>query len=153
MGSGDDREPPEITINSTIDPRFSIEGNGDSVLIINVFAPELNGSVVYCRDQDLGDIVASFALMSTRMLKYTSLHSALCVLLCVCVYASVLSVCVSIYLRVLFSARLPLSVSATVVLCLVLSSVYVSLFVRHFPPLCLPHSPFLSFSVSVYFLC
>ncbi|CAI8044916.1 hypothetical protein GBAR_LOCUS24872, partial [Geodia barretti] len=55
----------EITINSTIDPRFSIEGNGDSVLIINVFAPELNGSVVYCRDQDLGDIVASFALMST----------------------------------------------------------------------------------------
>ena len=61
-------EPPEITIDPNVDIRFSIEGQGGSVLVIDIFAPELNGSVIYCRDESMGDLVAFFTLMSTRML-------------------------------------------------------------------------------------
>lgn len=60
-------EPPEITIDPNVDIRFSIEGPGGSVLVIDIFAPELNGSVIYCRDETMGDLVAFFTLMSTRM--------------------------------------------------------------------------------------
>ena len=48
--------------------RFSIFGNGNSFLVIDVFAPELNGTVIYCRNE-VGRYAADFTLRSTR--KYT----------------------------------------------------------------------------------
>ena len=85
-------DPSEIPINTTTDPRFSIEGEGDSLLIINEFAPELNGSVIYCRDEDMGDRVA-FTLMSTRMI---FLYSTFTFCLCVCITHSVFLRCLSV---------------------------------------------------------
>ena len=46
--------------------QFSIDGSGNSILIIHVFTPELNGSVVYCRDEMLGREAANFTLVATR---------------------------------------------------------------------------------------
>ena len=64
-GSGDDL-PPDFEIIPENDIRFSIEGSGGSVLIINLFAPELNGSVIYCRERLMGELIANFTLRSTR---------------------------------------------------------------------------------------
>lgn len=52
------------------DVRFSIEGFGGSRLIIDIFAPELNGSVIYCRERLMGELIANFTLRSTRMYVY-----------------------------------------------------------------------------------
>ena len=67
--SSRDGLPSEIVIDPVIDPRFSIEGEGGSLLIIDLFAPELNGTIIYCRDEDEGDLVAFFRLRSTRTLQ------------------------------------------------------------------------------------
>ena len=61
--------PHEIEIIPDEDVRFTTFGNGNSFLVIDVFAPELNGTVIYCRNE-VGLFAANFILRSTR--KYTS---------------------------------------------------------------------------------
>lgn len=65
--SGGSLSPHEIDIIPEDDVRFSITGNGNSLLIIDVFAPELNGTVIFCRDE-IGRHAANFTLRSTREL-------------------------------------------------------------------------------------
>ena len=61
----------EIILNPDEDPRFSIEGPGGSILVIDLFAPELNGSLVYCRDPILEQLGGLFPLQSTRKWQVT----------------------------------------------------------------------------------
>lgn len=69
-GSGGYLSPELDIIPEDNDLQFSIGGSGNSVLTIHVFTPELNGSVVYCRDGMFGRDAANFTLLSTR--KHTS---------------------------------------------------------------------------------
>ena len=64
-GSGSGGLPSEMEIIPDTDPYFSVEGSGNSLLIIDVFAPELNGSTIICRD-DMLTVDAYFVVRSTR---------------------------------------------------------------------------------------
>lgn len=64
-GSGSGGLPSEMEIISDTDPYFSVEGSGNSLLIIDVFAPELNGSTIICRD-DMFTLEAYFIVRSIR---------------------------------------------------------------------------------------
>ena len=68
-GSGSGSLPTESEIISDSDYRFSISGNGSSLLTINVFSPMLNGSTIFCHDEAY-TLDANFSLRSTRTYGY-----------------------------------------------------------------------------------
>lgn len=57
-----------VVIDAENDERFSFEDEGNSKLIIDILAPELNQSEIFCHETytELQELVASFTLMTTR---------------------------------------------------------------------------------------
>lgn len=57
-----------VVIDADNDERFSFEETGNRKLIIDILAPELNQSEIFCHETHTPDrdLVASFTLMTTR---------------------------------------------------------------------------------------
>ena len=76
-----------VVIDADNDERFSFEDAGNSKLIIDILAPELNQSEIFCHETHTleRELVASFALMTTRQYPMNAI--------CVCVQGFCLVCC------------------------------------------------------------
>ena len=76
-----------VVIDADNDERFSFEDAGNSKLIIDILAPELNQSEIFCHETHTleRELVASFALMTTRQYPMNAI--------CVCVQGFCLVFC------------------------------------------------------------